>query len=129
MRRGDLVKIVMQRNGASIGEEESGTYRGARPITRWEVEEWYESKREEVAAARVAGEDTFSITMNDAGESRLPPTAVGVTFQVGEIYTVLRARTAPSMYYRKNPGHCEIICTKTGRKGHVLRKHVEVVGS
>ncbi len=49
--------------------------------------------QKQIAEAEAAGEDTWSITMRDDGESRLPPTSTNVRIYPGRPYAVLKART------------------------------------
>ena len=80
-----------------------------------------------IEEAKAAGEDTWSITMRDNGESRLPPTSVNVNIYPGRPYTVLKARTQGYWNYRKHSGQCLILDPETGREVWVPRYFVEAV--
>ncbi len=81
----------------------------------------------QIAEAKAAGEDTWSITMRDDGESRLPPTSVNVHIYPGRPYTVLKARTQGYWNYRKHSGQCLILDPVSGREVWVPRVYVEAV--
>ena len=81
----------------------------------------------QIAEAKAAGEDTWSITMRDDGESRLPPTSTTVRIFPGRPYTVLKARTVGYWNYRKHSGQCLILDPVSGREVWVPRDFVEAV--
>ncbi len=82
-----------------------------RKITEAEREEWRDAKRAATEAARAAGEDTFHINFDCAGESRLPPTTVRRDTLAGE-FTVVRARAAGyNGYYNPITGCCVVVDT------------------
>jgi hypothetical protein len=82
-----------------------------RRITDAEREEWRDAKRAATEAARAAGEDTFHINFDCAGESRLPPTTVRRDTLAGE-FTVVRARAAGyNGYYNPITGCCVVVDT------------------
>ena len=83
--------------------------------------------QKQIAEAEAAGEDTWSITMRDDGESRLPPTSTNVRIYPGRPYTVLKARTQGYWNYRKHSGQCLILDPETGREVWVPRYFVEAV--
>ena len=82
-----------------------------RKITETEREEWRDAKRAATELARAAGEDTFDINFDCAGESRLPPTTVRRDTLAGE-FTVVRARAAGyNGYYNPITGCCVVVDT------------------
>ena len=83
--------------------------------------------QKQIAEAKAAGEDTWSITMRDDGESRLPPTSTNVRIYPGRVYTVLKARTQGYWNYRKHSGQCLILDPVSGREVWVPRNFVEAV--
>ena len=80
-----------------------------------------------IAEAEAAGKDTWSITMQDDGESRLPPTSTNIRIYPGKVYTVLKARTQGYWNYRTHSGQCLILDPATGREVWVPRDFVEAV--
>jgi len=80
-----------------------------------------------IEEAKAAGKDTWSITMQDDGESRLPPTSTNIRIYPGRAYTVLRARTQGYWNYRKHSGQCLILDPETGREVWVPRDFVEAI--
>ena len=83
--------------------------------------------QKEIEEAEAAGKDTWSITMQDDGESRLSPTSTNVHIYPGQLYTVLKARTQGYWNYRNHSGQCLILDTETGREVWVPRNFVEAV--
>ena len=83
--------------------------------------------QKQIAEAQAAGEDTWSITMRDDGESRLPPTSTNVRIFPDRVYTVLKARTQGYWNYRKHSGQCLILDPVSGREVWVPRVYVEAV--
>ena len=76
-------------NGAN---DKAGTVDGTRLATPADKDQYYEDRQRRIAEAQSRGEDTFDITMDSGGESRLPPTAYTVRLHRDRVYTVLRAR-------------------------------------
>jgi len=83
--------------------------------------------QKQIAEAKAAGEDTWSITMRDDGESRLPPTSTNIRIFPNRVYTVLKARTQGYWNYRKHSGQCLILDPVSGREVWVPRDYVEAV--
>lgn len=83
--------------------------------------------QKEIEEAEAAGKDTWSITMQDDGESRLSPTSTNVHIYPGQLYTVLKARTQGYWNYRNHSGQCLILDTNTGREVWVPRNFIEAV--
>jgi hypothetical protein len=85
-----------------------------RHITEEEVQEWRDSPS--------------SKGINSAGELKLPPTcAVVEADPVNDIFTVVRARCAPMLYYRKQTKSALIRNNRTGEEGYIERIWLEVV--
>ena len=83
--------------------------------------------KKQIAEAEAAGEDTWSITMRDDGESRLPPTSTIVRIFPDRAYQVLRARAVGNWNYHRHPGQCLILDLETGREVYVSRDYVEAI--
>lgn len=80
-----------------------------RKTTHAEKEEWRADKQAATALARAAGEDTFHINFDCAGESRLPPMTKRISRVSGE-FTVVRARAAGyNGYYNDITGCCVVV--------------------
>jgi len=133
MRKGNQVKIV----GAHPYCGKDGIvkyhwYRMWRSLTEEELQAWRDSDA--------------SKGINSAGESKLPPTAKLVEYEGGTLhrpdltitpdeekklsddtFTVVRARCAPHLFYRKNPGMTLVRNNRTGEEGYIQRRHIEVV--
>ena len=132
IRKGGLVKL----NASCVAElanrfmlEPAGTEHliGRSKPTQADADHWAKERREAIAEAHAAGEDAWHITMNDAGESRLPPTSVNVKIYPNRAYQVLRARCVSSFNYHRQPGQCLILDLETGREVYVSRDCVEAV--
>ena len=93
-----------------------------------DVTNWYERRRQSLREANAAGEDTFSIAFDSAGESRLPPKYSSVELSPDLVYTVMRARCRVSLGYG-NPraGMAKLLNTKTGQEVYIERKYLEAV--
>ena len=132
IRKGGLVKL----NAGCVAElanrfmlEPAGTeyLTGQSKPTHVDADRWAKERREAVAEAHAAGEDAWHITMNDAGESRLPPTSVNVKIYPNRAYQVLRARCVSSFNYHRQPGRCLVLDLETGREVYVSRDFVEAI--
>ena len=97
-----------------------------RPITTEEREAWREEKRAAIAAASAAGEDTFSLAFDSAGEPRLAPRSVYRSETEGE-WTVVRARCRVGRGWYTETG-CTLIRHSDGTEWYTFRKNVFVVG-
>lgn len=125
MKKGDLVRLNVdncftKENGGkllwpaiNLFHDDRGEFPAWRPITPREKQEWYDS--------------LHSVGMNDAGETKLPPTSTRIILHRDQIYTVLRARCAPYCGYRKNPGMAQVLDTESGENCYVRREQLEVV--
>lgn len=132
IRKGGLVKLnaeCIERLERRFMFEPEGTmhlHAQSKP-TQEDAERWAQERREAVAECIANGEDAWHITMNDAGESRLPPTSVGVKIYPDRAYQVLRARIVGKFNYHRQPGMCMILDLETGREAYVYRRDVEAV--
>ena len=132
IRKGGLVKLnaeCVKRLEDRFMFEPEGTmhlHALSKP-TQEDVDRWAKQRREGIAECIANGEDPWHITMNDAGESRLPPTSVGVKIFPGRAYQVLRARIVGKFNYHRQPGMCMILDLETGREAYVYRRDVEAV--
>ena len=100
-----------------------GSYR----LTNKQQDEWYDRQREKIKEARAKGEDTFSITCDDAGESRLPPQNGYIELEAGKVYQVLRARMRAKIGYHVYPGYMMVLDPDSGYEVMVPRKYMEAV--
>ena len=108
--------------------DERGTVESSRPTTREEQHEWHEQKRRDIQVAREAGEDTFHIAFDSAGESRLPPQSKYILLHRDRTYQVLRARCRVRLGWgNTTPGLAKILCTHTGEETYVKRELLEVI--
>tara|TARA_A200000159_G_scaffold49127_2_gene45326 strand:- start:367 stop:786 length:420 start_codon:yes stop_codon:yes gene_type:complete len=132
IRKGGMVKL----NASCVTElenqfmfEPAGTEHltGRSKPTQVDADQWAKARKEAVAECIANGEDAWHITMNDAGESRLPPTSVNVKIYPNRAYQVLRARCASSFNYHRQSGQCLILDLETGREVYVDRHNVEAV--
>ena len=131
IRKGGLVKL----NEVAVARAEKLVrYSGETPaiwgkskFTQADAEAYRADIQKQLAEAKAAGEDTWSITMRDDGESRLPPTSTNVRIYPGRAYQVLRARAVGHWNYHRHPGQCLILDLETGREVYVPRDFVEAV--
>ena len=108
--------------------DDRGTIESARPTTPEEQANWRLAIRQEIQDAREAGEDTFHIGMNSAGESRLPPQSRHIPLHRDRTYQVLRARCRVRLGWgNPTPGLAKILCTVTGEETYVKRDLLEVI--
>ena len=131
IRKGGLVKLNER---AVARAEKLVRYSGETPaiwgkskFTQADAEAYRADIQKQLAEAKAAGEDTWSITMRDDGESRLPPTSTNVRIYPGRAYQVLRARAVGHWNYHRHPGQCLILDLETGREVYVPRDFVEAV--
>ena len=140
IKKGSLVKLnadvcFTEKNGGgrewpleSRYHDDRGTVPGGRPTTQEEQAQWRLDRQREIAEAREAGEDTFSIAFDSAGESRLPPQYFQVNLHRDRVYTVLRARARVRLGWgNPTPGLIKLQCTHTGEEAYVKRELVEAV--
>jgi len=127
MKKGDLVRLSpkkcfskhndggLEYPASNSYHDDRGEFAAYRPTTREEREAWYDSPD--------------SKGMTSGGDTKLPPTSTQVLLHRDGIYTVLRARCAPYMNYRKKPGMAQVLDTVTGENCFVRRDRLEVVSS
>jgi hypothetical protein len=125
MRKGDLVRLNINKcftrgNGGgrdwpmeTPDRDDRGVVLGHRPTTCDERDAWYASYD--------------SKGMTSGGDTKLPPTSTSIELHRGQVYIVERARCAPEMWWRKNPGMTKVRCTVTGETAYVKRDLLEVV--
>jgi hypothetical protein len=138
IRKGDIVvinedKCFTMRNGGrrtfpldTTHEDETRVIGANYQCTAEDVATWRRAQRELIDAAVAAGEDTFHITCDSAGESRLPPRSGRVHLKAGVAYTVLRARCRAAFGYgNPTPGLVKLLDHETGREVYVKRELVK----
>ena len=131
VRKGGLVKLnevaVARANKLVEYSNETPAIWGKSKFTQADADAYRADIQKQIAEAVAAGEDAMHITMNDAGESRLPPTSTPVRIFPGQAYHVLRARCVGSWNYRRHPGQCLVLDVETGREVYIPRDFVEAV--
>lgn len=131
IRKGGLVKlndIAVDIANASVEySNETPAIWGKSKFTQADSDAYRADIKKQIAEAEAAGEDTWSITMRDDGESRLPPTSTPVRIYPDQAYQVLRARAVGHWNYCRHPGQCLILDLETGREVYVPRNYVEAV--
>ena len=131
IRKGGLVQLnedaVAQANRLVEYSNETPAIWGKSKFTQADAEAYRADIQKQLAEAKAAGEDTWSITMRDDGESRLPPTSTPVRIFPGRVYQVLRARAVGHWNYRRHSGQCLVLDPVTGREVYVPRDYVEAV--
>tara|TARA_R110002074_G_scaffold331948_5_gene502365 strand:+ start:2167 stop:2604 length:438 start_codon:yes stop_codon:yes gene_type:complete len=134
IRKGDLVKLnpndpeIIRLLEWEKPRARAIRYMASRPTTPEEREEWREERRNAIHEASMAGEDTFHIAFNDAGESRLPPQSTQVPLPIDRIYVVERARCRVALGWgRAVGGMTKLLDTSTGETAYVRRDMLELV--
>ena len=131
VRKGGLVRLneiaVARANKLVKYTNETPAVWGKSKFTQADADAYRADIQKQIAEAKAAGEDAWHITMNDAGESRLPPTSTPIRIFPGQVYQVLRARAVGHWSYRRHPGQCLILDVKSGREVYIPRKWVEAV--
>ena len=140
IRKGDLVRVneavcFTSENGgqrvfplSNRRDDDARIIRGRYIATAEDERKWREEKHKATEAAIAAGEDTFSINFNDAGESRLPGVSVIVDIPAGRVYEVLRSRCRARLSYgNPTPGLMKLLDTEIGREIYVKREYMEAV--
>ena len=132
IRKGGLVKL--NKVAVEKAERLNNAYSNETPaiwgkskFTQADADAYRADIKKQIAEAEAAGEDTWSITMRDDGESRLPPTSTSVRIFPDRAYQVLRARAVGHWNYHRHPGQCVILDLETGREVYVSRDYVEAV--
>ena len=139
MKKGDLVRLdasacFTKENGGArrfpltnSHSDDRGTVEGFYILTEEQRDKWYQDKRDAIADAREAGEDTFSIAFDDGGESRLCPSE-GITYlRRDRVYHVLRARARAEYNYQRRGGLALVLDTENGREIYVKRDFLETL--
>jgi hypothetical protein len=131
VRKGGLVKLnevaVARAERMTAYNNETPAIWGKSKFTMADRDAYAADIKKQLEEAKAAGEDTWSITMRDDGESRLPPTSTNVRIFPGRVYQVLRARAVGYWNYRKHSGQCLILDPVSGREVYVPRDYVEAV--
>lgn len=127
MRKNDLVRFSPSHSHIARNIENNSPVEGFNHTTVEDTDRWHENMRKEIEAAKAAGEDTFSIVCDSAGESRLSPRSKIIEFPVTGLFTVIRARVSTTRGYHRVAKQTEILCTITGRQGFVKRELLEKV--
>ena len=131
IRKGGLVKLndaaVARANRLVEYSNENPAIWGKSKFTIADRDAYAADIKRQLEEAKAAGEDTWSITMRDDGESRLPPTSTSIRIFPGRVYQVLRARTVGHWNYHRHPGQCLILDLETGREVYIPRDYVEAV--
>jgi len=129
--KGGLVKLnavaVEQAEHRASWNNETPAIWGKSKFTQADADAYAADIKKQIEEAKAAGEDTWSITMRDDGESRLPPTSTNVRIFPGRAYQVIRARAVGHWNYHRHPGQCLILDLETGREVYVPRDYVEAV--
>ena len=135
MRKGNQVKLIGKYPFCgSDGIVKYSWERMFRHVTKEEVQAWRDSPA--------------SKGIDCAGETKLPPTCTGVDYEGGTIhrpdlkitkreeiklsddtFTVVRARCAPHLSYRKWTGMTLVRNNRTGEEGYIKRKHLYLLGA
>jgi hypothetical protein len=126
MRKGNLVKLnqakcFTAKNGGERysplshwANDNSGQIRGLRHLTEDEVTKWRDSPE--------------SRGMDDAGESKLPPTCKSIAVHKDEVLVVERARCRMSFNWgAPTGGWAKVLNTNTGDSFYVKRELLEVI--
>lgn len=131
IRKGGLVQLnevaVARANRLVEYSNETPAIWGKSKFTMADRDAYADDIKKQIAEAQAAGEDTWSITMRDDGESRLPPTSTNVRIFPGRVYQVLRARAVGYWNYHKHSGQCLVLDPVSGREVYVPRDYVEAV--
>jgi hypothetical protein len=91
-------------------ESDIGVWRRATPADN---EAWRANLAERARAAKLRGEDTFSVYCDSAGEPRLPPTDAyfprGESWDLGTVVTIIRGRCRAPRGYGTVAGCAEVM--------------------
>ena len=116
MRKGNIVRLKDDRV--------AGPAHLWRRATAAETEEWRAARRGEIEKARAAGEDTFHIAFDCAGESRLPPMDATRAPMEGEVFKVMRSRARAPYGYGAESG-CVLLVDSKGAEWFTRRANVD----
>lgn len=116
-RAGDLVTVQDNAFRPDRGSPHGDVVYANYHVTEKDTANWYKDLYREVGEAKAKGEDTFSISMQDDGESRLPPRGGTTPLYRGTAYRVLRARCRESFsYYNATGGWTKLLDLNSGRE-------------
>jgi hypothetical protein len=130
--KGTLATIVHGQKHTVTDEWE--LKRRKRAITVWrhataeDAEAWQESKRKAAAEAEARGEDTFSIYMDSAGESRLSPRDVYLDFELGDIVQIVRGRLRGRLGYHSVNNVAEVLLP-SGELAFIEKKYLSPIAA
>ena len=139
MKKGDLARLNVDTcftrdNGGERKYTLTNSYNDNRGIvegfyilTKEQRDQWHQDKRDAIAAAHEAGEDTFSIAFDDGGESRLCQSEGLAYVRRDRIYPVLRARARAIYNYQRRGGLAVLLDTESGREIYVKRDLLETL--
>ena len=139
MKKGDLVRLnanlCFTRNNGGMREfpitnwydDNRGVIEGFYILTEEQRDKWHKDKRDAIAAAKEAGEDTFSIAFDDGGESRLCPSEGAIYLRRDRIYHILRSRARAVYNYQKRGGLALVLDTENGKEIYVKRVFLETL--
>jgi hypothetical protein len=130
--KGDIVKV----RDDAFGDRWDNTVRDYVPETTVRAKYYYtaadkermrEERRKAIAEAQAAGEDTFGMCFDDAGEPRLMGDD-GITYlKKGIGYRVLRARCRQNFNYHTTGGWTKLLDLDTGREVFIKTEKLERV--
>lgn len=130
--KGTLATIVHGQKHTVTDEWE--LKRRKRAITVWrhstaaDTEAWQESKRKAAAEAEARGEDTFSIYMDSAGESRLSPRDVYLDFELGDVVQIVRGRLRGRLGYHSVNNVAEVLLP-SGELAFIEKKYLSPIAA
>jgi len=130
-KAGDMVTITKdaeETRWVTTGETGCGYAWADYHCTAEDTANWRASQIKAIEEARSAGEDTFSIAMDCAGESRLPPLGGRAKLFTNTAYRVLRARCRESFsYYNATGGWTKLLDLNTGREVYISMTKLQKV--
>ena len=99
-----------------------------RPATADDTAAWRERQREAARLAEAAGESTFGIYMDDAGESRLPPQSVYLNFELGDVVQIVRGRCSARLGWN-NVRNCAEVLLPSGELAFIEKKYLSPIAA
>ena len=131
-RKGDIVKVREDAFGNRWDRDvrdyvPETTIRARYHYTAADMERRREERAKALAEAKAAGEDTFGMVFDDAGEPRLMGTDGVIHLQRGLGYRVLRARCRAYFNYRTTGGWAKLLDMETGREVYIQADKLERV--
>jgi hypothetical protein len=139
MKKGNLVRLNPEvcftesqgggrkYNLTNAARDRAGLVEGTRPTTDEEKDNWYKSRQAAIAKAKAEGKDTFSLTLDDAGETRLAPQSYWIPLHRDHYFQVLRARARVQVGWNTQGGMTKILCLSTGEECYIKREYLMVV--